>query len=171
MTFDEKLLHGEDLIQQDKYHEAFDVYCDLSYERPENKELLIKAQFLFNRMKEAYSDFEPQSANDFLFRGVARFYDRDIYGSHMDYDKAIELNPALDAAHYYKSINYREEGKNELAIKEVEKAIAKNPNCDYFDEVAENLFRLGRVQESRRTKPYYQRGESSCTKRLSKAFG
>jgi hypothetical protein len=66
MTFDEKLKHGELLINEDNYIEAIDVYCDLYFEKPENLEFLKTRHFLFKRINDAYSDFKPATANEFL---------------------------------------------------------------------------------------------------------
>jgi tetratricopeptide (TPR) repeat protein len=98
-------------------------------------------------MTDGYYDFEPKTADDFLFRGVARFYKHEFESSTKDYDQAILLNPEFDTAHYYKSLNYGHTGNNLLAIKELEKAIAINPNCEYFNELAENHYQLGTSNE------------------------
>lgn len=148
MTFDEKLKYGNELISEDKYLDAFDIFCDLYYDMPSNTELLEKALFVFSRITEGYSDFEPRTANEYLFRGVARFYKGDFSGSNSDYDQAIAINPKLDVAHYYKGINFREEGKNKLAISELEAALLKNSIPTYYDEIAENYFRLGLLDAS-----------------------
>lgn len=147
MTYEEKLKNGELLIKQDKYKEAFDIFCELREENPKDEYLLRTALFLFMRMTEGYYDFEPSTADDFLFRGVARFYKDEFASSTEDYNQAILLNPELDAAYYYKSLNYGHSKKYLLAIKELEKAIVINDNCEYFNELAQNHYSLGNFDE------------------------
>ena len=147
MNYNDKLKYGELLIKEDKYKEAFDVFCELRDEKPKDEYLLKTALFLLSRMTEAYYDFDPSTADDFLFRGVARFYKNELDSSTKDYDQAILLNPELDAAYYYKSLNCGHTGNYLLAINELEKAIAINPNCDYFNELAQNYYSLGNFNE------------------------
>jgi tetratricopeptide (TPR) repeat protein len=147
MTYKEKLEYGERLIKEDKYKEAFDIFCELRDENPKDEYLLETTGFLLHRMTEAYYDFDPVAAEDFLFRGVARFYKDELENSIKDYDQAILLKPKFDVAYYYKSLSLGHSMKYISAIKELEKAIAINPNCEYFNELAQNYFSLGKSNE------------------------
>lgn len=148
MTFDERLKNAEDLVKQDKYLEALDIYSQLSVERPFDNNLLQTSLRLFDKICDGYYDFTPKTATEYLFRGVSKFYKGELLSSSLDYDKAISLDPNLEIAHYYRTINYRESGKNEDAILEIKKALAKKEHGTYYDALAESLFRLGRVKES-----------------------
>jgi tetratricopeptide (TPR) repeat protein len=147
MNFNDKLKQAEKFVAEDNYLAAYDLYCELSYERQEDKSLLDKALFLLSRITEANYDFEPQTAIQFLFRGVAKCYKNEIKNSIVDYDKAISLDPKLVNAYYFKAISLRELGQNALAIEEANRAIAVTPNADSYDELAENYFRLGNIKE------------------------
>jgi tetratricopeptide (TPR) repeat protein len=147
MNFDEKLKYGNQLIKDDNYLMAFDVFCELSYERPEDKELSKKALYLYNKILEGNYDFEPQSANQFLFRGVSMFYKGEFDSSNIDYDKALSLNSKLDIAHYNKGLNYGHLGNFDLSIKELKRAIALNPNPTYYNELAQHYCELGNYIE------------------------
>lgn len=147
MTYEEKLAYGERLINDDKYKEAFDIFCELRDERPKDEYLLTTALFLMSRMTEAYYDFDPVTAEDFLFRGVARFYKDEKENSIEDYEQAISLKPKYDIAHYYKALSLGHLRNYSAAVKELDKAIAINPNCEYFNELAQNYFSLGKPNE------------------------
>ncbi len=147
MTFDEKLKYGNQLIKDDNYLEAFDVFCELSYERPDDVELSKTALFLFHQIVEGNHDFKPSTANEFLFRGVSKCYKHEFDSSNDDYNKALKLNPKLDVAYYNKGLNYGHQKKFELAIKEIEKAISLNPVGTYYNEMAQQYFELGRFPE------------------------
>ena len=147
MTFDEKLKYGNQLIKDDKYLEAFDIFCDLSYERKDDVELASTALYLFHQIVEGNYDFEPSTANEYLFRGVSKSYKNEYDSSNLDYDKALTLNPKLDVAYYNKGLNYGHQGKFELAIKEIEKAISMNPVGTYYNEMAQQYFELGLFAE------------------------
>jgi tetratricopeptide (TPR) repeat protein len=147
MTFEEKLKYGNQLIKDDKYLEAFDIFCDLSYERQDDLELSKTALYLFSQIVEGNYDFKPSTANEFLFRGVSRFYKNELDDSNNDYDKALSLNPKLDVAYYHKGLNYGHQKKFELAITEIEKAISLNPNGTYYNEMAQQYFELGLFKE------------------------
>jgi hypothetical protein len=47
MTFDEKLEYGDKLVKEDKYKEAFDIFCELRDEKPRDEYLLKTAIFSF----------------------------------------------------------------------------------------------------------------------------
>lgn len=111
MTFEERLDKGKKLIAEDKYLEAFDIYCELNYEKPEDLSLLEKALFLMDRITEANYDFQPQTAIQYLFRGVAKYYKGEFRNSMNDYDKAIELDSNLVNAYYFKAISHRDLGE------------------------------------------------------------
>ena len=147
MTFDEKLKYGNQLIKEDNYLEAFDIFCELSYERKDDLELSKTALYLFHQIVEGNYDFEPSTANEFLFRGVSKYYKHEFDSSNMDYDNALTLNPKLEIAYYNKGLNYGHLKKHELAIKELEKAISLNPNGTYYNELAQQYFELGLYRE------------------------
>jgi len=147
MTFDEKLKYGNQLIKDDKYLDAFDIFCDLSHERQDNPKLLETALYLFNQIVEGNYDFEPSTANEFLFRGVSKCYKGEFDSSNDDYDKALSLNSKLDIAYYNKGLNYGHQKKFDLGIKELEKAISMNPNGTYYNELAQQYFELRLFKE------------------------
>jgi tetratricopeptide (TPR) repeat protein len=147
MTFDEKLKYGNQLIKEDKYLEAFDIFCELSSERKDDAELTTIALYLFHQIVEGNYDFEPSTANEFLFRGVSKSYKNEYEGAILDYDKALALNPNLDVAYYNKGLNYARQGKFELAIKEIEKAISLNPVGTYYNEMAQQYFELRKFKD------------------------
>jgi tetratricopeptide (TPR) repeat protein len=147
MAFVEKLKQAEKFVAEDNYLVAYDLYCELSYERQDDRSLQDKALFLLSRITEANYDFEPQTAIQFLFRGVAKCYKNEIKNSIIDFDKAISLDPKLVNAYYFKAISLRELGQNALAIEEAYRAITVAPNANSYNELAENYFRLDNIKE------------------------
>lgn len=147
MNFEEKLNLGKMLISEDNYLKAFDVFCELAYEKKEDIELQNIALFLFQRIVDANYDFEPTTANEFLFRGVSKCHKREFEASNKDYDKALKLNPKLDIAYYNKGLNYGHMKRFDLAIIEIEKAIAMNPIGLYYNELAQDYFELKKFPE------------------------
>jgi tetratricopeptide (TPR) repeat protein len=147
MNFDEKLEAGKRLIKADKYLEAFDLFCELAYERQDQIQLSQTALFLFDRIVEANYDFEPTTANEFLFRGVSKCFKHEFEESNKDYEKALLLNPNLNIAYYNKGLNFGHLGKFELAIAEIKKAIAMNPTGTYYNELAQQYFELQKFSD------------------------
>ncbi len=164
MTFEEKLKYGTQLAKEDKYLEAFDIFCDLSFERQDDLELQKIASYLFHQIVEGNYDFEPITANQFLFRGISKCHKGEFNNSNDDYDKALSLNPELDIAYRNKGLNYGHLKQFELGIKELEKAISMNPNCDYYNELAQQYYELGKFKEC------FQHHETAIAKAPSNAF-
>src|SRR4051812_42383597 len=127
MTLEERKQEGLEYIKVDNYKKALEIFSVLLYENPKDQELLEISLFLFSRITEAHYDFQPQSAEEYLFRGVARFYKGELATSIEDYNAALKLYPKSDYALKCKAFSLTHQGNFLLAIEELKKAIAINP--------------------------------------------
>lgn len=148
MTFDERKQEGLKYIREDNYKKALEIFSILYYERPSDEDILKTVLFLFDRITEANYDFIPISGEEFILRGVARFYKTEIKNSIDDFNSAIKLNPNLDYAFKCKAFSLTYQGNYFLAIEELKKAIELKPHGEYYDDIAENLSRAGLKQEA-----------------------
>lgn len=148
MTFEERKNEGLKYIKADNYKAAFAMFSVLFYENPKDEELGEISRFLLDRIMEGNYDFEPQTGEEFIYRGVAKFYKGEFEGSINDYNEAVKRNPKLDYAHKCKAFTLMRQGQNLLAIEELKKAIEINPHGEYFDDIAENLSFLGLMKEA-----------------------
>jgi tetratricopeptide (TPR) repeat protein len=143
MNYEERKKKAFKLIEEDNYRKAFDEFASLFYENPKDLELIKVCFFLLDRMIEGNYDFQPETAEQFIFRGVSKFYKSEYLNSIEDYDKAIAINPKLDYAIKCKAFSLTFLSKYEQAIECLEKAIQINPAGEYYDDIAENYSKLG----------------------------
>lgn len=148
MTFEEKKQAGLKYIKEDNYKKALEIFSVLYYENPKSIELLEISQFLFQRITDANYDFSPVTGEEYIYRGVAKFYKQEFEESIQDFNMAIKLNPKLDYAHKCKAFSLMTIGKHELAIQELDQAIKINPHGEYYDDIAENYGRMGEMTKA-----------------------
>ena len=148
MNCEERKQDGLKYIQEDNYKKALEIFCVLLYENPKDKELFEISMFLFGRITDAHYDFQPETAEEFLFRGVARFYHGELENSILDYNVALKIYPKSDYALKCKAFSLTHQKNYLLAIEELKKAIEINPHGEYFDDIAENLSRAGMNKEA-----------------------
>lgn len=148
MNTDKRKQEGLEYIKNDNYKKALEIFSVLLYENPKDQELLEISMFLFQRITDAHYDFQPETAEEFLFRGVARFYHEELEASIADYNEALKKHPKSDYALKCKAFSLMHQGNHLLAIEELKKAIEINPHGEYFDDIAENLSRAGMNKEA-----------------------
>jgi tetratricopeptide (TPR) repeat protein len=100
------------------------------------------------RITEAHYDFKPETAEEYLFRGVARFYRGELSTSIEDYNEALKLYPKSDYALKCKAFSLMHQCNYLLAIEELKKAIEIKPHGEYYDDIAENHSRMGMNREA-----------------------
>ena len=127
MNLQDRIASAAKLIEQDNYIDAFKEFATLHCENPRNEEIVKVCIFLFDRITEGNYDFEPETAQEYLYRGVARFYKGDPSASIVDYDKAIALDSEFDYAFKCKAFSLTFMGKYHSAIDYLEQAIAMSP--------------------------------------------
>ena len=140
---EEKIKEGIKLIKEDNYRKAFEVFSLLHYQNPKNQQIIETCQFLFSRITEGYYDFEPILPEEYIFRGVAKFYKGELLPSIADFDQALKLNQKLDYAHKCKAFSLSYLTKYKEAIIELKKAVQINDHGEYYDDIAENYSKLG----------------------------
>lgn len=138
----------ESLIRDDKYVEALKECTYLFMDAPNDPVVLQLSLFLFTRIQQGNLDYMPESAEEFLMRGIARFYNRDFKGSIEDYDRAIHLNPLMHYALKSKAFSMRFIPDLKASIVVLEQAIAIHPAGEYFDDIAEVYSMMGKLQEA-----------------------
>ncbi|HEX2549728.1 MAG TPA: hypothetical protein VHM20_07855, partial [Gammaproteobacteria bacterium] len=129
--------------KEDKYIEAFVEISKLFYENPQDGELIGACVFLHERIVEGNYDFEPETAEQFMFRGIAKFYKEEYANSIHDYDKGLKLNPDCHYTMKCKAFSLMHLHDYLTAINILEAAISISPKGEYFDDIAENYSRMG----------------------------
>lgn len=143
MSFEEKKQAGLKYIKEDNYKEALEIFSLLYYENPKDVELLEISTFLFQRITDGNYDFQPEKAEEYIYRGVARFYKGELTESIEDFDNAIRLNSKLDYAYKCKAFSLTYLEKYNDSIEELEKAISIKAHGEYYDDMAENYSKMG----------------------------
>jgi tetratricopeptide (TPR) repeat protein len=89
------------------------------------------------------------TANDWIEKGNAFFYQNKYNGAIKAYDKAIEINPRLAGAWNNKGLALEDIGKYDEAIKTLDKAIEINPqDADAWSNKGHALLILGKYAEA-----------------------
>lgn len=70
----------------------------------------------------------PQTAGEFVTRGMQRFVDNDIAGSIADFDKAVELDPGVEPRLWQRGISYYYAGEFAKGVKQFEIHKTVNPH-------------------------------------------
>jgi tetratricopeptide (TPR) repeat protein len=126
-----------ELVKQDRYPDALCECAVLIKEDPTDLEVIRLTAFLFGRIQEGNLDFHPETGEQFVMRGIAKFYNGDITASIEDYKAALVIQPNNDYAHKSLSFSYRFLGKYQKAIFHIEHAIALKPIGEYFDNLGD----------------------------------
>jgi len=148
MSFEERKRRAHKLVKEDNYVGAFAEFCQLYLANPKDVEIIKICSFLLDRIIEGNYDFEPQTAEQFIFRGISKFYKKEYEASINDFDKALSINSKLDYALKCRAFSLTSLKKYSLAIKELEKAIQIKPTGEYFDDLAENYSRIGDIKSA-----------------------
>jgi len=146
MDYSERKKVAQSLVTEDKYPDALREYVLLFKEDPKDEECLNAILFLFGRIVDGNYDFEPTTSDEFVMRGVSKFYQGEFESSIEDYNQALLIEPDNDYAHKSKSFSLRFIGQSDEAIVELEVAISINPVGDYFDNLAELYDLLGETR-------------------------
>jgi tetratricopeptide (TPR) repeat protein len=64
--------------------------------------------------------FDPDYAEAYCDRGIARYMNEDYDGAFRDFDLAIEKDPTLGKAHFHRGVLLDQDGKTEEAIEAYE---------------------------------------------------
>ncbi len=147
-TIEERVYKAQKLLESDKYPEALTEFCKLLYDYPKNPLFLKICSFLFDRMIEGNYDFEPETAEQYMSRGLSKFYKKEIEESLVDYDKALTMNPKLDYVIKCKAFSLTHLGRNEQAITLLLDAVKLNPKGEYYDDIAENYSIIGEMEKA-----------------------
>src|ERR671938_543421 len=76
----------------------------------------------------AAQEKEPQTAQDYVNRGLARGEKRDFNGAIADFNTAIALNPNYYQAYFGRGLTRSRKGDLDGAISDFSIAISLNPN-------------------------------------------
>jgi tetratricopeptide (TPR) repeat protein len=137
MSYEERKAKAFELIRKDDYRKAFEEFSILFYENPKDPELIEVSIFLLDRIFSGDYDFQPQTGEEYVYRGIAKFYHNEFDSSIADYDKALLLNPKLDYALKCKAFSLRFKKDFSQSIKVLNYAIQIKPRGEYFDDLAE----------------------------------
>ncbi len=137
MNYNDRKKNAQKLIRQDRYLEALDECSAMYKENPKDVENISLIAFLKGRIKDGIYDLEPENAEDYLMRGIARFQRDEIEYSIEDYSKAINLDPNNHKALKCRAFSLKHLGRLKEAIDDLETAINIMPRGEYYDDLAE----------------------------------
>jgi tetratricopeptide (TPR) repeat protein len=143
MNYNDRKRKAEELIHQDKYPDALLEYSVLFKENPKDLQNIERSIFLWNRILEGNYDFEPDTAEQYTMRGIAKFYKQEFDNSIDDYDRALNLNKNYHYALKSRAFTLKYLGKIEEAIVDLNNAIRIQPKGEYYDDLAEIYSQLG----------------------------
>ena len=126
---------AEEFIRQDNYPEAISEFLELFRENPKDPDVIRNIIFLYSRIHKGNLDFVPKTAEHFVMRGIARFYEQEYDGSVSDYGAAIKLDPKYDLAYKSRAYTLWFLDRREEAISDIERAIEINPIGEYYDDL------------------------------------
>lgn len=142
MNKKDRLAKAQKLIREDNYLKAFEEFCQLHYDYPKDAEIIQTCMALFVSITEGNYDFEPETAEQYIFRGVAKFYKDELKESIADFDKALSLNPDLDYAIKCKAFSLTFLGDYTKSIALLTEAIKLKETGEYYDDIADNYSKL-----------------------------
>ncbi len=148
MQYEERKKYAEKLIQQDQYPAALIEFSALFKENPKDPQNIERFTFLFSRIQEGNNDFEPESAEQYVMRGISKFYNQELNKSIEDYDKALALDPRYDFALKSRAFSLKFLGQIEEAISDLKKAISIQPAGEYYDDLSEIYHLIGDLKTS-----------------------
>jgi len=135
---------AERFLDEERYHEAIDVYNDLISRYDPNKLgygcyrafFVFRGMALFRlgRFKDAISDFDivikrkPKSPNVLFMRAKAKEKTRFLNGALYDYDAVIEIDPTTADAYSSMANIFEFKGEIEKAREFYEKALMIDPS-------------------------------------------
>ncbi len=123
----------------------------------------------------------PNNALAYLHRGNARAALGDIAAAKRDWDRATELNPDLADAYTARGTQYRIEGANEQAIRELNRSIQLRPSVDAYyqrgqlyaalEDYSKAIADFDRSIAERPDAPYVYRARSAARKAIGDLAG
>ena len=116
MNYSERKLYAEELVRQDKYPDALIEYSALFKENPKDLENMNQFIFLFQRINAGNYDFQPDTTEQYVMRGVAKFYNGEFENSIHDYNKALSLDSKNHYALKSKAFSLKTMGRMDEAI-------------------------------------------------------
>ena len=137
MNYNERKQYAEKLIREDKYPDALVEYSVLFKENPEDPENMERFLFLFKRIQDGNYDFEPETSEQFIMRGIAKFYNQELNGSVEDYGKALSLDSNNHYALKSRAFSFKFLGKMEEAISDLKRAVEIKQTGEYYDDLSE----------------------------------
>ena len=137
MNYNDRKKHAEELIRQDKYLDALVEYRELFKENPKDTQNIQHFIFLWSRIQQGNYDFEPDTAEQYTMRGIAKFYNNEVENSISDFDKALNLDTNYDYALKLRAFSLKILGRMEEAIIDLNKAIRIQPTGEYYDDLSE----------------------------------
>jgi Tfp pilus assembly protein PilF len=92
---------------------------------------------------------EPNSADQYSQRGIARFQKNDLDGAIADFTKVIEMNGKdQEFCYYFRGLAFYRKGNSNQAIEDLSKAIALKPDPRFFDDRGNLLARQGELDRA-----------------------
>jgi tetratricopeptide (TPR) repeat protein len=147
MTYEERKAKAFQLVKDDDYLKAMEEFAVLFCDNPNDPDVLKMSEFLLDRIEAGNYDFNPQTADEYLYRGIARLYQGEQDAAIADYDKALTINPEYDYALKCKSYSLRLKQDFVEALRAIQAAIRINPaRGEYFDDKAWLLVVLGNYE-------------------------
>jgi tetratricopeptide (TPR) repeat protein len=134
-NYEERRKKAEELIRQDNYMQAMEEFLLLFKESPSDVDIIERVAFLYSRIHQGNLDFVPETAEQFVMRGIAMFHECQYQESVHDYTEAIKINPKYDFAYKSRAYTLWFLNKRDEAVSDIWRAIEINPIGEYYDDL------------------------------------
>ena len=156
-TIQDLMVHADELMQKDRYHEAIVYYDAVISSKPDNFTLAEAHYYRANAYRRAYGiekiddvlkeyniviELEPKNPQGYERRGFTYLFGKgEIDLAIKDYSKMIELDPFDAKGYAHRGFAYFGKGEMDKAIQDYTKAIKLEPNdpTDYMNRASAYL--------------------------------
>ncbi len=141
-------VRGEIYIHMDNYLKALDDFDFVIMKEPENLDVKVKYLYLWQRVNDGYCDFMPTTSEEFMRRGIAKFYKQLYEEAILDFNTALDKDQTNHYAYKSRGLTYMLMGDYNSAIKDFFTALGFKPCAEYLDNLGDAYQRSGDLESA-----------------------